>query len=235
MSSELEILQNDIAARLAADTFFADVPIFAIRSKATDSIINAALSGINRQNNKAGAAIQVLIPIADGETPEVPGPRLQLTITIRVQEIPEINLGTFGTLISAEDLAVRVLKDLHHYYTGRQIGPLYAAGDALTPSLDFPPRLTYDIQLTSHYQITQGAAVVIPTITQAAGSITITTATSAASIYYTADDKTFPSAAEGATLYSAPFAAPAAGTVIRAAAYKTALRASDVRQYTVTA
>ena len=62
-------------------------------------------------------------------------------------------------------------------------------------------------------------------------ALTLACATAGASIRYTTDGS-YPSPAK--TLYTAPFALPAAGTVIRAAAYKTGLNPGDATELTVT-
>ena len=62
--------------------------------------------------------------------------------------------------------------------------------------------------------------------------LTLACATAGASIRYSTDGS-YPSPAK--TLYTAPFALPAAGTVIRAAAYKTGLNPGDATELTVTA
>jgi len=71
--------------------------------------------------------------------------------------------------------------------------------------------------------------------------VTLSSGTSGASIYYTTDES-FPrfassiggSGATGSTLYTAPFSV-SAGTIVRAAAYKTGTTASHVTQKTITA
>jgi hypothetical protein len=62
-------------------------------------------------------------------------------------------------------------------------------------------------------------------------SLTLTCATAGASIRYTTDGS-YPSPAK--TLYAAPIAMPAAGTIVRAAAYKTALNPGDVTELLIT-
>jgi hypothetical protein len=78
------------------------------------------------------------------------------------------------------------------------------------------------------------AAVAETNLTGGAGgaSLTLACATAAASIYYTTDGS-YPDSTNG-TLYTAPFALPDAGTVIRAAAYKTGLNPGDVTELVVT-
>lgn len=65
----------------------------------------------------------------------------------------------------------------------------------------------------------------------AASTLTLTCATSGASIYYTTDGS-YPTPAHG-TLYTAPFSSPPVGTVIRAAAYKTGLNPGDATEITI--
>lgn len=65
-----------------------------------------------------------------------------------------------------------------------------------------------------------------------ASTITLTCASPSSSIRYTTDGS-YPSPAK--TLYTGPFALPAAGTVIRAAAYVAGMPPSDILEFTVTA
>lgn len=60
--------------------------------------------------------------------------------------------------------------------------------------------------------------VAVPTIVNADGEITLATATPGAAIFYTLDGSR---PRPGKTLYTAPFATPAAGTLIQARAYLT--------------
>lgn len=79
-----------------------------------------------------------------------------------------------------------------------------------------------------------GAATGNPVVTSSVAAdplLTLTCGTPAAAIRYTTDGS-YP--APAATLYTAPFAAPAAGTVIRAAAYVTGQPPGDVLEFTVT-
>lgn len=78
--------------------------------------------------------------------------------------------------------------------------------------------------------IPQNGATGIPVVTANGGTdqITLACATPDAAIYYTTDG-TYPDATNG-TLYTAPFASPDAGTIIRTAAYKTGLNPGDVTE-----
>lgn len=78
-------------------------------------------------------------------------------------------------------------------------------------------------------------AIGFPTITLGptnSSNLTLTCATAGASIYYTTDGS-YPEPENG-TLYSAPFAMPDTGTLVRAAAYKTGLNPGDCLEFTIT-
>ena len=230
MSEPLKRLQTFVAAYLRMHTYFDDIEIVAVRDKDTQGIIDAALAGTKKRNGKAGLAISVLMPVADAGQP-VEGPRLEGRVIVRVQEIEEINNGTFGVGIAAEDVAMTVLQYLNRQHFGGELDTLLPDAEAVTPSREIEPRLTYDVRFKAPLQLLKLTRVAPVTITNAAGNITLACATSGASIYYSLDES-MPDSTTG-TLYSAPFATPAAGTVIFAAAYKTGLAGSRVNDLTI--
>jgi hypothetical protein len=108
--------------------------------------------------------------------------------------------------------------------TNKQVGGLYPAPD---PTLNIAVRLGTAAGITEDLESLETSA-------GAAGgtSVILTTATAGASIRYTTDG-TYPAPAAG-TAYTAPFAVPAVGTVVRAAAYKTGLNPGDCLEFKIT-
>ena len=234
----LQQFQLDVAARLEASDFLADVPVFIFRPRAAltaaqiQDKINASLGALTAQNGKSGLAVTVLMPLLNTERQELPGPYLHLKCTVRVQENVMVNMGANGTQIACEDAAIAVSQILHQWTPGGVAGIVRAAPDAIRPSMAFEGKVTYDVNIESELDLDILAKTALPFIAGAGGNVTITCNDGTASIYYTLDG-TAPwpgNASYPATgiLYAAPFAAPAPGTLIRAAAFSAGKLGSDI-------
>jgi len=245
----LQQLQLDIAAHLTADALFQYVRVVVARPRAAEDAvlieqtINEALGGLRKYiartagqsdvqweaaceaDGKAGLLVIVMMSEGEVPSPNGPGPALELVQVLRVIENPMINEGTDGTGLTVEEVATNVLSALHHWTNdGRQ--SLYPAKTALK-EVNLANGIGYDVSFKRLLQITPRTAVARPVLAIADPSMTITCATSGASIYYTTDGS-FPSPLSG-TLYSGAvdIGSLDAGTVIRAAAFKSPLRGSD--------
>jgi len=232
--SALEQLQKDLAERLEAEDFFSDIGVYVFRPRenleATEiqGKIDESLNCLVLKNGKGGAAVFVLMPLADAPDANVPGPRLEISVTIRIQEIPLLNMGADGTQKSAEDIGLEVLQAIHHFIPHGISQMLIADKDALTPSLEFPPKITYDAKFATFHALPRPAKVATPEINGSIPSaVVITCATAAATIYYTLDGSYPRNGNPAAVLYSVPFAVVAPVT-IRAGAFKTNLQGSDI-------
>lgn len=236
--SLLEIGQTDLAARFTADPFFADVGVFVLRPRGNESFvtiqskIDQLIGGLVKKNGKSGAAVFVLMPTADSVNPDTPGPRLKFKYTVRVQELPIINMGDNGTQKSAEEIALRVLQLGHHFSPGTG-NVIVAASDAMTPSADADPKITIDVNFEQQGGVRAESKVITPALTSApavdpdtGNDVTITCATAGASILYSVDG-TYPTLP-----YTVPVNVPGSATV-RAVATKSGLLPSDVRQITL--
>ena len=134
-----------------------------------------------------------------------------------------INMGPAGTGIACEDAAIAAAQILHLWTPGGTAGIVRAAPDTITPNNTFGDKVTYDIQLESELDLDCLPATPQPFITVSGGNIAITCANHSPAIYYTLDGSApwagtsaNPSTAQ---LYTAPFTQPAAGVLIRAAAF----------------
>jgi hypothetical protein len=172
------------------------------------------------------------MPLLHTQRQELPGPYLHLQCTIRVQENVIVNMGVNGTQIACEDAAIAVAQVLHLWTPGGTAGILRAAQDTITPNPHFEGKVTYDVLVESELDLAPPQKTAQPFITDNGGTITIACADGSAAIYYTTDgsmpwpgNATYPSTA---TLYAGAFAAPAAGTLIRAAAFDLEKLGSDV-------
>lgn len=234
-TSVIERLQLDLAARLEADAYFADIGVHLMRPRAElgfvqiQESVDRLLGCVIKKAGKGGAAVMVLMPTLDSEATDSPAPMTEAGVIVRVQELPVHNMGPNGTRKSAEDIALNVVRVLHLFHRG-QGNVVYAARELLTPSAEFAPKVTYDVRFAQKLALPAEAKVARVVLASAAAvspatgwTVTLTCATSGAAIKYSTDGS-YPTLA-----YSAPFNVPAAATV-RAVAGKVGLQQSDVSQ-----
>ncbi len=234
----LQRFQLDVAARIEASAFFANVPVFVFRPRAAltaaqiQNNINAALGALTAQSGRAGLCATVLMPVLRTARQELPGPWFHLQCTIRVQENVMVNMGVNGIGIACEDAAIAVAQILHLWTPGGTAGILRAASDTITPNLQFEGKVTYDVLVESELEIECLDKEPQPFISVAEGVVTITCSDQRAAIYYTLDgtapwagNATYPSTA---ILYTEPFAAPEIGAILRAAALAPGALGSDI-------
>lgn len=235
----------DLHARADADPYFADIGLYVMRPRleangevkesasfaTIQQQVNNALACLLRKGGKGGAAVLFLMPAADADKPNVSGPQLKLTYTIRVQEDPIANFGPHGTRKTAEEIALHVLQ-LFHLVRLNGGNCLSADPDALTPiepTRETAGLVTYNVRLTQLAPLAPPRQVAMPLIAVAEGLVTLTCATGGARIFYTVDGS-YPSAVNpAATLYAAPFAAPTSA-LLRAAAEVAGSPQSDIAQ-----
>lgn len=231
----IAMMQQELADRLAADAYFADITVLTERTADIQNTIDRALKVATLKGGKIGAAVVVGLFSGDVERDGVPGPEFSnAALRIQVTEHVLFNSGANGTGKAAVDVSARVAQLLHHYRpTGLGETILITGSDAVQP---VPPN-----QLetgTIAYQVRVGLSltpavlekVAIPGISVAGvglpKTVTLTCATSGAAIYYTTD-YSYPSAVNTeATLYAAPFEISAA-CLLRVVAHKSGLAASD--------
>lgn len=223
--------QEDIAGRLESDTYFADIPVFQQRRGVTESEIERALSTITVKGGKSGAAVVVLKPrLAPGEA-DAAGPEYRVLIEVQVITQPLVNDGDDGTQKDTEAIAERVRLLLHRFATsngvfsfaGMEAADVEEGKDSFSVAFS---RLTLDSGGEKC-----GLPLISPDEGAAPQTVTLTSATSGAAIYYTIDGS-YPRSGNG-TLYSAPFEVAAAAT-LRAVAYKSGLLPSGAAQSTFT-
>lgn len=234
--SPFERCQSDIHARLSADSYFADISVILWRPRADTTAMmlvnqwNEALKGMLVKADKYGAAVIVELPVAEVEE-ETPGPTFVLRPVLRIFERPEINMGASGTGKSAESIALRILQLLHRYAPG-QIDDSAAVGNFTRGRIEQTPvDEEQTLALTVRFQANAGAmplaSCVQPVIASASLTVTLTTATSGASLLYSTDGS-YPS-----TAYSAPFVV-SSGALVRAVATKSGLIASPLAWKVIT-
>lgn len=133
MSSLLLALQSELATRLAADPFFAAVPVLTEKVKDLNY-------EIQRQLDSLGILCVVMTPEAGIHHPEAPGPHFDdVTVTVRVQENLELNAGPH-----ALEVAEEIASLLHQYLPVAIPETLFAAAKTIRRQAD-ADMLTYDV------------------------------------------------------------------------------------------
>lgn len=231
--SELEELQQNIEHFLLSDPALQYVSITSIRPRSAGSAaqiqtkISEALKGMLKRNGKAGLAAIVTMPEVGEAESQLPGVSGMLQVKIQVIENVMINMGTSGTEMSCEDAALLIAGLLQHRsFDG--IRALMARGQLLVPVPDelVKGNVTYDVLLSVPFGQAAPTLVATPTISEAAGTVTMSCATSGAAIYYTLDGSFPGSGNPTAVLYSAPVVFTPGTYAVRVAGHKTGLSAS---------
>lgn len=235
--SPLERDQADFATRMNASAYFADIGIYVVRPRKNATAtqiyqaIENALNCMVKKNGKGGAAVTVTMPT--GSTPEgnVPGPEIEERLTVRVQENPLFNMNAdTGTRKSAEEIALEVLQLFHLFRSGGQTW--YAARDSLIPSVEFVPKVTYDVTFLRKLVLAAPEKSRAPMFTPEEGDAPQTVTIEAgggAAVWYSTDGSYPTPDAEGSTLYAGPVEIDTP-TILRAVAYEPGKQASDVTE-----
>lgn len=225
-------IQLDIAARLEAAAFFADLPVLVQRKGVGDSDIATALQALNPKGDKCGAVVIVLMPEFAPLTADAPGPEYLARYPIQVIETPFINLGEQGIGKSAELIASQVRQLLH-----------YAAFDG-SRVFTFASQAPADVEEGSisylvkfqRRAIDEAEDKVPEPELSAAGEgpvvITASTVSAAAALWYTTDGSYPWSGNAAATLYAEPVTLSASCT-FRCVAYLDGYQASNVATATI--
>jgi hypothetical protein len=223
MSTPLTDLQDWCAGRANEDSFFQYTTITALRELTIAGQIADALACRTVKGGKSGTALLVMMAGLQCNKPAMDGPNTDGYITFRALEDPKLKTSGSPT---AEEIALHVLSLFHGWAPGMLNGSLYASEAAVKPSLEFAPKLAYDITFNFKLVFAQTARVAIPQISYAGGLVTLLSATGGANVYYTVNG-TFPSSSTN--LYAAPFAA-AVGTRVCAMAYKAGMDSSHGKE-----
>jgi hypothetical protein len=223
MSTIIETLQHDTAARIRADEFFAHIPVLAVDAGMVDSDQAVFMATLNQQSGKSGACVLVFMPSGVPTATGVSAPVMTLSLKVHVLESPEMNRASGGTGATAESIVMRIIQLLNAWMP---------EGATCMMSAGFEPTEQPDgiIGYACTFNIVAGAEplpkCVIPVIEQQGQNIVLT-GIDGESIYYTLDGSYPWPGNTTATLYTAPFGAPPVGTVIRWAAYATGKAGSD--------
>lgn len=232
---QLEQDQHDFYGRILADEYFTDVKVLLEAKGDIEPDVIQALSVFNDRGGKIGACVVVLMPTLTGDSPDAPGPRSTVRMTVQVIDQPIVNLEAGGTGKSASQIAERVRKILHMFSTGRSATYTFAAQEPIPVEAG---RNSYGVAFTRLCTDCPPRKVATVAISLSSPSVpstaTLTTATAGAAIRYTLDGSFPGSANTAALLYSTPFIINAAAT-LRTAAELTDHQASDVSAKSITA
>ena len=225
----LQQAQLDIAALLDCDELFRFVPVRVDRARdeaeATmiQTEIENALAGLLDKGGRSGTAVLVMLPEGQVPEPNLPGPVLEIEVTVRCMENPLFSEAlTTGSGVTAEQCALNVLSLIHRWTND---GNPWRPDRRPLRSVDLKPGvICYDVVLLRSLGLPTRGRVARPLITDSESFVTLTCATAGAEIYYTLDGR-LPTPGSG-SLYEAPvdIVGPAE---IRAMAWKTGLMPSD--------
>jgi hypothetical protein len=236
LAAQIETVQPDVYAKLLSEPFFNPVAIFKIREKRLDSEVNRALTGLAGRNGGSGATIEVLMPTLKAALAETAGPVCTLEQQFMVKEQPTVNLGAYGTGLTAEQIAVNLAQTFQLFFLGGALqgfytAPLFYQYQAAGANMPF---IMLRVTMHATFVLTALERTLAPAVAENSGTITLTDQQpgGGSKIYYTIDGS-FPGAGNaGAVVYAGPFAA-GSGTVVRTAAYNGSTQGSMVDTFTV--
>lgn len=221
-------LQDDVKGRLENHDFFSDVPVLLQRAGNIDNEVERALNCLNEKTGKMGACLIVLMPETEAPEENLPGPPIEIVISVQVYELTLVNEDTAngGTGKDAESLA-NVVLNLLHLYAPYHLGNVLVADRKPIRPVKIEGAVSYLVMLRLRTGLENPQKVATPTLTEEDGLYTLTCATAGATIYYTIDGSHPGPVNEEAIEYTAPFAEPATGTLVRWVAYKSGFVPSD--------
>lgn len=228
-------LQDDCLDKLQSEAAFATVNLVSQRKFLTSSMAELSSCWLTARGNKQGTAIIVGMPYIEDDLQQTGVSDATVAIPFYVFEQPDLAQSTGGPQLHAEELAI-TLRKLMRGFVFDGVCSLFTEGRSIVPAeppADNTDVVCYEVTLKGRLRMPAESRVAVPTIAEAALTVTLTNQTSGATIYYTTDGS-FPGAGNSAAhVYSTPFTVTS-GTVVRFAAYKTGLSGSHVVQRTIT-
>lgn len=232
---QLEQDQRDFFGRLLSDPFLSDVKILLEEKGDIEADVLQALSVFNDRGGKIGACVVVLMPTLTGDSPDAPGPRSTVRMTVQVIDQPVVNLGAGGVGMSGSQIAERVRQVLHMFSTGRGNTYTFAAQDPIPVEAGKNSYGVAFTRLCADAPPPKVAAVSIALSSPSVPStVTLSTVTAGAAIRYTLDGSYPGSGNPVAMLYEAPVAISAA-VYLRAAAELAGHQPSNITCKGITA
>jgi hypothetical protein len=219
--------QEDYAARLAADPYFADVTVLVQRKGVTESDIDTSLSVLNEKGGKIGACVIVIMPALAPDAPNAPGPSYNVQPSVQVIEQPLFNQGEGGTGKSAEAIAQRVRQLLHMFDAGGRSALTFAGMDPV-PGME-AGKISYAVKFSRVARDPSLPKVATPEITAlSSNSLTLACATVGAALWYSTNGSLPVPGAEGSTLWTGDPITFSVPCLFRVVGYATGRAASNV-------
>jgi len=220
----LVIQQDDIYGRVLSDAFLANVAVLYERLGITTNEIDRVTAELNPRGGKLGVVIIVLMPELLPEGASTPGALYKISHAVQVIENPSINQGSTAVGLSCEQVAQRIRQILQNFSAGW--GPALNLA-SMKPANYREGTRSYVIEVSLESGDRAIPKVATPVIAAAGNVITLTCSTGSAVIYYTTDG-TYPGSGNAAaTVYSAPFTAPAFA-IVRTAAQLVNFQPSNI-------
>lgn len=230
VASNLFDFQQELLQRAKADSYLGVLPILDEHKGDITRDVNEALgmvtAGTGAGAGKLGACVIILSPTAESTSSEIPGCLLKYKIGFRVLETVLLNNdASLGFQKPALAIARQLLSVFQHYTPAGLTSIMLADKLPIQPVTDEVADNAYEVtftavEATSDVYQKCSDPLISPNSGAAPQTVTLTTATAGASIYYTLDG-TYPSAVNPtALLYSAPVSVTTAKT-LRAVASKT--------------
>jgi hypothetical protein len=233
----IERLPYELAARLEADAFFADIPVVVADEGNVKATLEKKQAVITSKGGKVGAAVIVLQVIGDDEFTNVAFGPLRLRPAFQVVENRELNLGPNGTGKSARKIARRVVT---------VIKPLRLSGMTTDFECDKPciepvslkddvakNLVAYQVNFACAEADTEGLEQAsMPRFEVVGNQLVMTCATEGATIWFTTDDSYPAPQTDGADDYTSPIDLTE-GMIVRACAYQDGKVASQVARVVV--
>lgn len=217
IETDLVTLQMEMAARIGVDAFFRDVPVIARNKGDVGNDIATALSVLNSRTGKTGACVVVMMPSIDSPNTEAPGPQIEILPVVRVIEKPLFNRGNQGTGVTAEAMAVRLLRLFQQWRCDALDAMMRVDRQPVRPAeLGDTTAVGYDCYFSVLAGFDGSRVVEVRLAQDEDGDVTMGCATLGATIFYTTNGG-YPGPETGLE-YSGALTV-AAGTVVRAAAY----------------
>lgn len=230
----LELLQDDLLARLAMDSYFEDVKLISQQDGDLDKEVELVLAGRTKKAGKSGACVILhSVDIAES-TPELPSPELFLEATFECTEHHKLNRSSLGTGKGAAALVSNVTRCIQHYMPSHLSlgGAWYLRGTGQLSLAKDQSGYVVIFRIPAYFP--QGTKVSDVQAAVDGFNLVLTTATSAATIRYSTDSKGPAAAAGSISTYSAPVALTPGEHSITVWAVKTGSTPSNVITYTVT-
>jgi hypothetical protein len=235
----LKSIQTDLQGLLMSCADFASVDVCIQEGNGGKSVeltrdrLNRVLSGLKKTNDKAGLSMLIPMPEVRIEAgmQGVPGPQINLRVSVQVVENAGVNRSDKGTGITAESAAFTVLALGHLFQLGS--GTILLADDRGIEPAELDDEMGADVAYQVNFTVPMSTQPLpktsAPALSVNGGGELVLLGQVGAKHVVTLDGA-FPwTGARGALVYDAPFLLPA-GSRVRAASYLPDSLGSDIAE-----